>query len=170
SLELLLKERELEAEQKALAVIEKAEEKAEAIVQEARQNQKYSEEKLDQKESHLTKREEFLDNRQMDIESQKESLQSKIDEIKSIKARIDERQAEIEQKYEEVAGLTKEEAVEAIIKKAESEHAEDLRARLAKLERQGSEAYEEEANNLLLAAIHRVGNNIPSNVMTAHVE
>lgn len=170
SLELLLKERELEAEQKALAVIEKAEEKAEAIVQEARQNQKYSEEKLDQKEAHLTKREEFLDNRQMDIESQKESLQTKVDEIKSIKARIDERQAEIEQKYEEVAGLSKEEAVEAIVKKVETEHAEDLRARLTKLERQGSEAFEEEATNLLLAAIHRVGNNIPSNVMTAHVE
>jgi ribonuclease Y len=170
SLELLLKERELEAEQKALAVIEKAEEKAEAIVQEARQNQKYSEEKLDQKESHLTKREEFLDNRQMDIDSQKESLQAKVEEIKSIKTRIDERQLEIETKYEEVAGLTKDEAVEAIVKKAETEHADDLRARLAKLERQGAEAYEEEANNLLLAAIHRVGNNIPSNVMTAHVE
>ncbi|MBP6924123.1 MAG: ribonuclease Y [Candidatus Pacebacteria bacterium] len=170
SLELLLKERELEAEQKALTVLEKAEEKAEAIVQEARQNQKHSEEKLDQKESHLTKREEFLDNRQMDIDSQKESLQTKVEEIKSIKTRIDERQAEIEQKYEEVAGLTQEEAVAEIIKKAEREHAEDLRGRLQKLERQGSEVYEEEANNLLLAAIHRVGNNIPSNVMTAHVE
>lgn len=170
SLELLLKERELEAEQKAIAVIEKAEEKAEAIVQEARQNQKHQEEKIDQKEAHLTKREEFLDNRQMDIDSQKESIQAKIDEIKSIKARIDERQLEIEKKYEEVAGLSKEEALATIVKKVEVEHADDLRSRLEKLNRIGEEAFEEKANNLLLAAIHRVGNNIPSNVMTAHVE
>ena len=40
SLELRLKERELEAEGKAIAVIERAEEKAEAILQDAKQNQK----------------------------------------------------------------------------------------------------------------------------------
>ena len=74
SLELLLKERELEAEQKAITVIEKAEEKAEAIVQDAKRNQKHVDEKLEQKEAYLTKREEFIDNRQIDIDSQKESL------------------------------------------------------------------------------------------------
>lgn len=170
SLELLIKERELEAEQKAIAIVEKAEEKVETILQEAKRNQKHSEEKLDQKEAYLTKREEFLDNRQMDMDSQKESLQTKVDEIKSIKARIDERQLETEQKYEEVAGLSKEAAVESIVKKAELEYAEDLRARLAKIERGGADAYEEQANNLLLAAIHRVGNNMPPNTMTSHVE
>ncbi|MEY2665030.1 MAG: hypothetical protein RLZZ480_135 [Candidatus Parcubacteria bacterium] len=170
SIELLLKEKELEAEQKAITVIEKAEEKAEAIVQEAKQTQKHQEEKLEQKEAHLTKREEFLDNRQMDLDSQKESLQAKVEEIKSIKTRIDERQLEIEQKYEEVAGLSKEEAFERLIKKIELEREDDLRARLQKVERAGEEVYEEKATNLLLAAIHRVGNNLPSNIMTAHVE
>ena len=170
SLELLLRERELEAEQKAILIVEKAEEKAGAILQDAKQSQKHQEEKQDQKEAHLTKREEFLDNRQMDLDSQKESVQTKIDEIKSIKVRIDERQADIENKYEEVAGLSKEEAVATIIKKAEVEHADDLRGRLQKLDRQGEEAYEEQANNLLLAAIHRVGNNMPPNTMTSHVE
>lgn len=170
SLELLIKERELEAEQKAIHIVEKAEEKAGAILQDAKQSQKHQEEKQDQKEAHLTKREEFLDNRQMDLDSQKESIQAKIDEIKSIKARIDERQTDIENKYEEVAGLSKEEAVTTIIKKAELEHADDLRGRLQKLDRQGEEAYEEQANNLLLAAIHRVGNNMPPNTMTSHVE
>ena len=170
SLELRIKERELDAEQKAITVIEKAEEKAEAIVQEAKSNQKHQEEKLEQKEAHLTKREEFLDNRQMDLDSQKESLQEKIVEIKSIKTLIDERQADIEKKIEEVAGLSKEEALERLVKKVEVEHEEDLQGRIQKLTRAGEEAYEEKANNLLLAAIHRVGNNLPPNTMTSHVE
>jgi ribonuclease Y len=170
SLELRLKERELDAEQKALNVIEKAEEKAGAILQEAKSNQKHQEEKLEQKEAHLTKREEFLDNRQMDLDSQKESLQEKVVEIKSIKALIDERQAEVEKKVEEAAGLTKDEAFARLVKKIEVEHDEDLQARIQKLSRAGEEAFEEKATNLLLAAIHRVGNNIPSNVMTSHVE
>jgi ribonuclease Y len=170
SLELRLKERELDAEQKALNVIEKAEEKAGAILQEAKSNQKHQEEKQEQKEAHLTKREEFLDNRQMDLDSQKESLQEKVVEIKSIKALIDERQAEVEKKVEEAAGLTKDEAFARLVKKIEVEHDEDLQARIQKLSRAGEEAFEEKATNLLLAAIHRVGNNIPSNVMTSHVE
>ena len=170
SLELRIKERELDADQKAITVIEKAEEKAEAILQEAKSNQKHQEEKLDQKEAHLTKREEFLDNRQMDLDSQKESLQEKVVEIKSIKTLIDERQADIEKKIEEVAGLTKDEAFERLVKKVEVEHEEDLQARIAKLARAGEEVFEEKANNLLLAAIHRVGNNMPPNTMTSHVE
>ncbi len=170
SLELRIKERELDADQKAITVIEKAEEKAGAILQEAKSNQKHQDEKLEQKEAHLTKREEFLDNRQMDLDSQKESLQEKVVEIKSIKTLIDERQADIEKKVEEAAGLTKDEAYERLVKKLEVEKDEDLQSRLAKLDRNGSEVFEEQANNLLLAAIHRVGNNMPSTTMTSHVE
>ena len=170
SLELTLKQRELEAEQKALVVIEKAEEKADAIVQDAKQNQKHTEEKLEQKEKHLTKREEFLDNRQIDIDSEKEALKGKVEEIKSIKTRLDERQASIEEKLEEVAGLTKDAAYERLTTQLMAERESDLQARVQKITRLGEEVYEEQATNLLLAAIHRVGNNIPSNTMTSHVE
>ncbi len=170
SIELLLKERTIEAEKKAITILEEAERKAETIEQEAKTERKYLEEKLEQKENHLTKREEFLDNRQMDLDSQKESIQAKIDEIKSIKAQIDIRQSEVETKLEEVAGLSKDEAFERLVKKVEAEHSDDLRTRLEKLNRMGEEVYEEKANNLLLAAIHRVGNNMPPNTMTSHVE
>ena len=170
SIELELKERTIEAEKKAITILEEAERKAEAAEQEAKTVRKHLEEKLEQKEAHLTKREEFLDNRQIDIDSQKESLQAKIDEIKSIKALIDARQVEVETKLEEVAGLTKDAAFERLVKKTETEHSDDLRTRLEKLNRLGEEAYEEKANNLLLAAIHRVGNNMPPSTMTSHVE
>ena len=170
SIELDLKEKTIEAEKKAIHIIEEAERKAQATEAEAKNERKQTEEKLNQKENHLTKREEFLDNRQMDIDSQKESLQTKIDEIKSIKGQIDQRRGDIEKKLEEVAGLSEEEAYERLIKKIEVESNEDLNARLQKLNRQGSEVFEEEAQNLLLAAIHRVGNNLPPNTMTSHVE
>lgn len=170
SLEIDIKEREVNAEKKALETIEKAEAKAAAIEQEAKQERKNQEEKLSQKETHLLKREEMLDSRQIDLDSQKELIQTKITEIKSFKAQLDERKNDIEKKLEEVAGLTQEQALEKVIARIESEHAEDLRARVEKLDRQSEEAYEAKAQNILLAAIHRVGNNIPSNVMTAHVE
>ncbi len=170
SLELDIKERTIEAEKRVIEIIEKAESKAAAIELEAKTELKKIDEKLTEKEKHLLKREELLDSRQIDIDSQRESLQAKIIEVKSLKERLDERKNEIEEKLEAVANLTKEQAYEAVIAKMEAERADDLRARIEKIERTGSDVFEEKAQNILLAAIHRVGNNIPSNVMTAHVE
>lgn len=170
SLEIRLKEKEVDAEKKAVTIIEKAEEKAEAMLQEAKETRKQKEEKLEQKEARLDKREEMLDERQIDVDSQKESIQGKIDEIKAIKARLDEHKAEIDKKIEEVAGLTKEEAYERLMEQLESERAEDITTRLRKLDQTNEEVFEEKANNILLAAIHRIGNSMPSNIMTSHVE
>ena len=170
SLEIRLKEKEVDAEKKAVSIVEKAEDKAEKLLQEAKENRKHLEEKLEQKESRLVKREEMLDERQIDLDSQKESLQGKIEEVKSIKTRLDEHKLEIDKKLETIAGLTKEEAYARLLEKVEDENAEDLRARYEKLARAGEEAYEAQANNILLAAIHRIGNNLPSNIMTSHVE
>jgi ribonuclease Y len=170
SIELEIQEREIKAEKKALSIVEAAEEKAEKIEKEAKADRKHLEEKLEQKETRLEKREELMDERQIDIDSQKESLQEKVDQIKSIKAQLDARVDEADKKLEAVANLTQEEAVEQIIQKVERERGEDLRARLEKITRLGEEQYEAHAQNLLLAAIHRVGNTMSPNLMTAHVE
>lgn len=170
SLEFDLKEKLIEAEQRAVEIVEKAETKAEKIEAEAKADRKHLEEKLEQKEVRLEKREEILDSRQIDIDSQKESLQEKVEEIKSIKGQLDARVEEIDAKLVEVAGLTPEEAYERLIEQVEIERAEDLRARLEKLDRANEEQFEAKAMNLILAAIHRVGNTLSPNLMTAHVE
>lgn len=170
SIEIRIKEREVEAEKKALAIIEEAERKAERTLSEAKAERKHLEDKLDQKEGRLNKKEELLDERQIDIDSQKEDLREKVEQIKSIKTQLDERVNEADEKLAEVAGLSKDEAVEKIIAKVEAERAEDLTARLQKIDRLGEEQYEAKAQNIILAAIHRVGNVLSPNLMTAHIE
>ncbi|USN87382.1 MAG: ribonuclease Y [Candidatus Nomurabacteria bacterium] len=170
SIEIEIKERLVEADKHAIEIIEKAEEKALVIEEEAKKERRSREEKLALKEEHLLKREDLFDNRQIDLDSQREALQSKIQEVKSIKLQLDERKNEIETKFEEVAGLSKDEAYNLIISKVEAERAEDLRQHIEKIDRLGTEKFEAEAQNILLAAIHRLGNNMPTNVMTSHVE
>jgi ribonuclease Y len=170
SIELLIKEREITAERKALTIVEEAEKKSENIEKEAKAERKHIEEKLEQKEERQGKKEEILDQRQIDIDSQKESLQGKVEQIKSIKAQLDARGEEADNKLAEVAKLTKEEAVEKILAKVETEREEDIVARIKKVERAGEEQYEEKAQNLLLAAIHRIGNTMAPNLMTSHIE
>lgn len=170
SIEIDIKEKTLGAEEKAIKIIEKAEEKAAELEREAKVEIKQIEEKLQHKEERLEKREELLDNRQIDLDSQVESVRTKIEEVKSIKSRLDEHKVELDKKLEEIAGLSKEEAYKKVVERMGDERENDLVDRLRKLEMIGEEQFEDKARNLLLAAIHRVGNNLPTNVMTASVE
>ncbi len=170
SVELELKGKVLEAEEKALKIVEKAEAKAEKMEEEARTLLKEGEENIKKKEERLAKKEEMLDDRQITLDSEKEAVRSKIDEVKEIKQRLDERKNEIDTKIEEIAALSPEEAYQMVVEKMEVERAEDLSARIAKLSLTSDEVYEQKAQNILLAAIHRVGNNMPTNIMTANVE
>jgi ribonuclease Y len=170
SVELEIKQKMVEGEQKALKIVEKAEAKAEKIGEEAKKELKEREDKIKHKEERLEKKEELLDERQITLDSEKEAVRTKIDEIKEIKSRLDERKGELDNKLEQVASLTRDEAYDLIVEKMEVERAEDLSARIQKLSLGGEEAFEAKAQNILLAAIHRIGNNMPSNIMTANVE
>lgn len=170
SLELDIKQKSLQAEEKALKIIEKAEERAAAVEKETKSTCRALEEKLEQKENRLNKKEELLDQRQIDVDSQIENVRGKIEEVKNIKTRLDERQGELDLKLEEVSGLTQEEAFARMLAKLEKERESDIVNRIRKLEGAGEEQYEDRARDLLLSAIHRVGNSMPSNVMTASVE
>ncbi len=170
SLELDIKQKSLQAEEKALKIIEKAEEKAAAIEKETKSVCRTLEEKLEQKENRLNKKEELLDQRQIDVDSQIENVRGKIEEVKNIKSRLDGRQGELDLKLEEIAGLTRDEAFARMLDNLEKERESDLVGRIRKLEISGEEQYEDRARDLLLAAIHRVGNSMPGNVMTASVE
>lgn len=170
SIELELKERILDAERRALSIIEDAETRAASIEAAAKAERTHREEKLEQKEDRLDKREEFLDGRQIELESEKESLREKAETIKSLKARLDERSAAVDDELARIAGLSPEAAYQELLAQLETAHAEDLQARVVKLERQGAEQYEMRARDLLLTAIHRVGNTLSPNVMTAYVE
>jgi ribonuclease Y len=170
SLELELKQKSLEAEEKALKIVERAEAKAEKIEEEKRTELKEREEKIKHKEERLEKKEEMLDERQITLDSEKEAVRAKIEEIKALKLRLDERKGEIDAKLEEIAGLSREEAHQLVLGRMEEEYADDLSSRVRKLSLQNDEAYEAKAQNILLAAIHRMGNNMPTNIMTANVE
>lgn len=170
SLELDLKEKTLAADAKAIEITERAEAKATELLEESKAASREREAKLQHKEERLEKKEELLDSRQIDIDSQIENVRAKIDEVKAVKTRLDERAAELEHKLEEIAGLSKEEAYERIVAEVTAARESDMAARIAKLTVAGEEQYEEKARDLLLAAIHRIGNNLPTNIMTASVE
>lgn len=170
SLELSLKERVLEAEEKALKIVEKAEAKAETLEKEIRQEFKEAEERLARTEERLVKKEEVLDERQIALDSEKENVREKIEQIKTIKGQLDERETTIGARLEEVAKLTQEEALAKIVERVEREHEEDVMARIQKLNRKGEDQFDDVARNILVSAIHRIGNTMRVDIMSSTIE
>lgn len=170
SVEHDIKGKLLDAEEKAMKIMERAEAKAEEFEREKKAEYRALEEKIVHKEARLEKKEELLDSRQIDLDSQVENVRTKIDQVKEFKAQLDTRKDELDRKLEEIAGVSKEEALDRITANLERERSGDITARIQKLEMMGEEQFEEKARNILLAAIHRVGNSMPGNVMTSSVQ
>lgn len=170
SLELEVKRTLLDAKEEAKAIVEKAEQKAEKIEDELKQAVTETKERHEKTEERLIKKEELLDKRQIDLDSEVEAIRSKIEEIKSLKGRLDERASSIDQRLEEVAGMTKEEALENMMRRLEATNAEDIMVRLQKLEVFGREQLEEKAREIITTAIHRIGNTTHTDIMTSTVE
>lgn len=170
SIEVTIKERVIEAEEKALRIIEKAEAKAETFEKEKKQELKEVEEKLGKTEERLIRKEELLDKRQVDVDAQIEDVRGKIEQIKEIKVRLDERESSIEKKIEEVARLSQEEAYAHILARIEKEREADIVARIQKLHLRGDEQFDEEARNIITSAIHRIGNTLRVDIMSSTIE
>lgn len=169
SLELEVKETLLNAKEEAKNLIEAAEKKVEKLEGEFKKEAQETKERLEKTEERLVKKEELLDKRQMDTDSEIEAVRAKIEEVKSIKARLDERSLEIDRKLEEVAGLSKEEALEKVMERIETKNQEDIMVRLQKLEIMGQEKLDLKARDIIVSAIHRIGNTVHTDIMTSTV-
>lgn len=170
SIEMEIKEKQLEAEEKAQQITAEAEEKAEKIVEEARQEKKEKEKELKKTEERLIKKEDFLDKRQLDIDKELERVKEKISEVKKVRQETEKLKEQQEEKLGRIANLSKKEAKEELLAKVKKEHEEDIMVRMQKLERAGKEKIEERAKDILVSAVHRYGNSVSADIMSTSVD
>jgi ribonucrease Y len=169
SMELKLKQMMLEAREQAEKIILDAEKKSTEVMQEIRHESKEREEKIKKSEERIIKKEDLLDKRQADIDKEVESLKGKVVEIKQIKDKAEALELERARQLERVAGLSREEAHQEIIRVTEAQYEEDIMVRMRKLETFGNEKLESKAKEILTTAIQRLGNSVTSDVMATSV-
>ena len=170
SLELEVKQKLLEAKERANRIITEAEERAEKIESESETPIKEREEKLEKALERLMKREEFLDERERNIADEAEDARNRENEAANLKREAEKLLAERRLELTRLGRLTEEEARRMLMKDLEETLEESFLARIQKLEAHGKGQLEEKARNILLSVIHRLAANVNADVMTLSIQ
>jgi len=169
SAEIKIKKMLLDAQEKAKGILSKAENKSVSVLEDAKKENKEKGGQLQKVEERLVKKEDLLDNRQLEIDTGAKNLENKIKRVEDIREEIDKMKEIESNNLKKIAGLTKEEAQNKLLKIIEKEHEEDLTIRMQKLERSGEEKLEERAKDILITAIHRMGNSVAADILSTTV-
>ncbi len=169
SIELEIKQSLLDAKAAGQKITEAADHEAERVIGEAKRKLEERENELKKTEDRLVKKDETLDKRQADLDRELEGLKRKVDEVKNLKEGVERTQEEAAKKIEEAAGLTREKAKEHLIAEVETQHEEDLKVRLQKLETSAGETLERKAKDILANIIQRLAISTVSETMSTAV-
>jgi ribonuclease Y len=162
SIDMQVRQKLLDAKERANKIIEEAETRAERIERE-------NSGPLREREARLGKREAFLDEREESLVDRTEVLEKR--EVDAARMRqeaeglVRERRAELAK----VANLTEEDARRRLIEDLEEMHHDALLARVQKLETTSKRQLDAKARELLITAIHRLGSSVNGEVMTMMV-
>lgn len=170
SMELEIKQMRLEAQEEAQRVTEKAEQEAKERIEKAELERKEKERDLKKTEDRLIEREKLLDKRQQNLDGEQADLKIKIEEVKKLKERVDGMASQRAQELEKVAQLSKEEAKQELLKTIEKQYEEDLTSRIHKMELAGREKLEAKARDILVTAVHRIGNSMTADILSTTVQ
>ena len=169
SLEIEIKQKMLEAKERAARILEEAEEKAKSAEVQMRAPIEEREERVEKTEDRLAKREEFLDERERNLADDLEQVKNRENEAANLKRETEELLKQRRRELASLARLSEEEARKALMEDFEVAEKDSILARLQKLSANGREQLEEKARSILISTIHRMGNAVNADVMTLSV-
>ena len=169
SIEVEVKHILLDAREEAKKITGEAQNKAAEVLSALETTIAEKEEKVTRQEERVFKREESLDKKQGELDSEVQAVKGKIEEVRQIKERAEALLEERATELAKVAGLSKEQAKEQLYAELERENSEDMMMRVTKLERDGMDRLDRKAKDILVPAIHRLGNSVASDTMATAI-
>lgn len=170
SMELEIKQMRLEAQEEAKSLIEKAEIEVRTKTERSENERRERERDTKKMEERLIEREKLLDKRQENLDKEQTELRTKIEEVKKLKERVDGMVAERSAALEKVASLSKEEAKAELLSSVEKQYEGDILSRIHKIEIAGREKLEQKARDILVTAVHRIGNAMTADILSTTVQ
>jgi ribonuclease Y len=162
SLELEVKQRLLEARERADRIVKEAEKEAEEVELTRSAPLRERESRLERMTARILKREEFLDERERALVVREATATRVKIEADAV---LKDRRTELAR----IAHFTEEEARKSLVEEIEKEEETSILARIQKLEANGRKQLEEKARTILLSTIHRLANPVNAEVMALSV-
>jgi ribonuclease Y len=169
SLEIEVKQRILEAKERAANIVREAEEEAEKIEDEGKAPLKEREERLERASARITAREEFLDSRELTLTKQADTLASRENQSNALESSAREILSKQQEELARIGKLSEDEARNELMQKMEKSEEKNILARMQKLQTNGRKQLEDQARNMLVAVIHRLGNAVNAEVLTLSI-
>lgn len=166
SLEAEIEEKMLQAKREARTIEDEALSRASTLRDELKKN----EDRAIKQEERLDRREKELIEKDDQLQKERQELRQKVKDLELVREKISEQEKSLSVRLEEVAGLSRDRALELLIDKVTKESEEDLSSRLLKLARDGEAILEERAKDIVVNAIYRIGNAQVSQFTTSTVE
>jgi ribonucrease Y len=153
------KKYELEAQEKALKIIE-----------EAKKEESSRRQEINKLQNRLEERENSFSQKLLTLEEKQQKLYDKVNEVQEAREKIREIKEKQEKKLQEIADLSPEEAKETLLKEIEEKNNEDLLARINKLKNESDETLKEKSMELLSFVIQRLAPDYTAELTTTTVD
>lgn len=144
-----------EAKNKQQTIILEAKEKAVQFIDDAKKEEQRMRQELSAEKQRLEKRENMFDQKLLEFQDKQSKLQEKIDRVNQIKAEIEKVLEQQITTLQQVAGMSRDDAKELLMKKVEETTKNDLLGRIMKLEKESSEVYDDKAREILVGSMER---------------
>lgn len=125
---------------------------------------------LEKSEDRLQKQEERADKRDEELTRGLDTVRAQERELEQSLHVTKELEKKLAREYENVAGLSRDEARALLISKITQEAEEDLQSRMLKLSRDGEEKLTEKARDILVNCVYRIANTNVSSFTSSTVE
>lgn len=169
NLEFSVSEKLMQARQHAQAILDDAHEKSEIILSELRMIEREKEIDFKNTEDRLIKKEALLDIRQIDIDDRNIIIEQKAEVLLNKQHELEVIAETHRELLESIAGLSTEQARDAVIKESERVYAEDITVRIHKLEHHMQETLSARAQDILMTTIQRLAVPTATEIMTSSV-
>ena len=150
-------------------IMAKAKQKAEEIEKKASEDLEERQKIVIKAENRLFKREEDVDDKQKEVATKEKEANERIEKLREIKTEIEAKKSEIIAKLEKIAGLSREQAKEELLERAEKEYDAEVLERIRKLEEKGVEQYERKAKGIIASAVQTYALSQAQEIMTSSV-
>lgn len=159
-----------ESKTKAQEIIIEAKEKAIKGLEEVKREEVKMKSELTNEKQRMEKRENAFDKQLLDLQEKQTRLQEQIEHVKQKAEEVKKIREDAAVKLEQVAGLTKDEAKEELIKIVEKDSKDDLAVRIMKIEKESSEYFEKQAKKLIGDAVQRIASSHAADATTTIVD